>query len=227
MRATYVPPPGAGIGPGATPPMSPIGPVPVVPVPDAMIEHTMITLLGQYALETNDAAHLQWLMSTGLIRAQDAHGIIESLGVQRRERTLSPDDPRCQMSRVQDAQTSPMLPDMPAITFPELPPLPAPQVPARQMRLELMPTLVPRARAPPASWTEHFDIASQPDEPRPCQSPRAVQSPGPELNASGAQTPLGAPELSQFWPHALRRTTWQRSPRKSCRVRREDHVVCP
>ena len=194
MRAQYVPPPGAGIGVIPDSPMSPIEPAPVVPVPEALVEHTMWTLRGSYDLEASDAAHVQWLMSTGLIRAQDAPGILLSLGVQPRAQALSPDDPRRSDPIKQDAQTSPaMLPDMPAITFPALPPMPS--VPVPRMQLELAPSLLPRARAPPASWTEHYDIASQPDDARQCQSPRAA--PGPELTASGAQTPLGAPELSQ------------------------------
>ena len=82
----YVPPPGAGIGPGATPPStgetaSPMQAVDAVPMMPALAAHVMQTLHSKYEIPEGEAQHVVWLLSTGLIRDVDAEGVAHSLGV--------------------------------------------------------------------------------------------------------------------------------------------------
>ena len=66
------PPPGAGIGRGATPEsaqsLSPLQPIPVSPVSPDAAHRAMAELRSVYQINAHDDGHLQWLVHTGLIR---------------------------------------------------------------------------------------------------------------------------------------------------------------
>ena len=212
----YVPPPGAGIGPGATPPgsaasLSPMEQTQLVPAAPGTVNISMDRLVAKYHIDKEDANHVAWLLSAGLIRDVDVEGVILSLGVRERQSVLTPRS----LAKVHEqmrgvavledvaSQTSPnvMLPEMPVLALPgppvpALPPMPKKTATTSMQRSLAAPLALPAPLVPlqhaakaPASWggprppaTEHFDIASQPDE-------GAFQSPPPRPAASPVSQP--------------------------------------
>ena len=68
--------------------------------------------------------HVAWLLSAGLIRDIVAERALQSLNVPMRQRVLNPETLIQQMlanKKNVSAQTSPILQELPTITFPALP----------------------------------------------------------------------------------------------------------
>ena len=145
--------------------MSPLHPTPVVPVAPALVEHTMDVLHMYYVMERQDAEHIRWLLSVGLIRAVDARAVCVSLGLEERSRPLSASalepspgiTPCPQTSQALREAPAPkatesgtenvLLTGLPALELPALPPMvPVPQWPPPQRQLDLQPSLVPSQR---------------------------------------------------------------------------------
>ena len=97
-ESIYVAPPGAGIGPGATPPSS------VASMPHAMsaqalqtasgtagperpsqalVNHTMNVLADKFQMNVDEHTHMEWLMATGLITTGEGETVLEALGIPR------------------------------------------------------------------------------------------------------------------------------------------------
>ena len=119
-------------------------------------------------------SHIEWLLSTGMIRDVDANAVCQSLGLELRSRVLSPSDPRTQTPTAPipqttnittSVQTSPILPSMPMLSLPPAPT--APRVKLQDRELQLVPSLVPAAQfRDDKSWLapagpQHYDISSE------------------------------------------------------------------
>ena len=90
------PPPGAGIGQGATPEsahsaqgLSPLQPIPVSPQTPDTIRRVIVQLKSAFEISEQDEGHLGWLMQTGLVRDVDAIAVCDSMGLTKRASTQS------------------------------------------------------------------------------------------------------------------------------------------
>ena len=193
------PPPGAGIGPGATPEssgLSPLQPIEVSPVPSQEIQDTLQVLRGQYVISPDDAGHLQWLMQTGLIRSVDARAVCQSMNLTSQARAAAGPLPRLAET---SSQTSPPGPPEPALS---------------SQALQLIPSLVPQRHEAPASWREetaYFEIATQPDDVQ-ARDEEPFQSPPPRAVGPEAQSPNAIEDVRPATTSSMSPILEQRPP---------------
>ena len=158
-ESAYVAPPGAGIGPGATPPSSVAsmphatstrnasGPAGPVRPPQALVNHTMEVLADKFHMNVDEHAHMEWLMLTGLITTGEGEQVLSALEIPRRTPVQGESPTILQTAGSPATSVSQLFPDVKL----DLPPVPstfATKLPA----LPPLPTARPLELATTVSW---------------------------------------------------------------------------
>ena len=133
-------------------------PVPIERPTAAQVDWAMSVLASIFQMDLDQYNHLEWLMSTGLIRPSEGRAVVEALGYEPIGPGLHSPTDRLEQAPSVSGSISCMLPDV----RPELPPPPGMQTFTSLPALPPMPR-VSQALVPvpvPPTATQHFDISS-------------------------------------------------------------------
>ena len=213
VEPAYVAPPGAGIGPGATPEPSVDMNMPDAQAAQAMqtaiqaggldrpteaqVNHAMSVLADKFHMNVDEHAHVEWLIASGLITVGEGEVVVDALGIPRRPRVESPTMLHSQFSPA--TSVSHILPEL-RLQLPPVPKLHSSGVALPAASLPALPPM-PTARPPGITTGQRPPLADQlsPIEGQPPLSPPVtfnIHTPSPPYQADHHAGPAWFPQFA-------------------------------